>query len=187
MPKDINLLPDITLEEEKQEKRRKLFTMISIGIILIGVVIILAVYTIDITLSQTEKKLITENEEREKITLSFAEIEFQQRVISAKLKAAEKIINSAKNFKQIFEQLESVRPQNGIAYQSIAIDAKNKMNLSIKATNSEFFREYINNLLNQEKGGKYFEQIDLSGVTSNKDGTLQFTITMSIKKDEETK
>ncbi len=185
MAKDINLLPDITLNEEKESKRQKLLTITSLAILIVGAIALLGAFTIDITLGQVLKGLQTENDKLRETVRTYADVELMQRSIKAKLTASGNIIAEAKDYKADFENLQSVLPDSGISIQSIAIDKTRKVAVSGKANDSASFNNYIGNILNQEKGARFFDDINLGSVATAKDGTLQFTLSMNIKKVEE--
>ena len=186
MAKDINLLPDITLNEEKEAKQQKLLTIISMAILIVGAVGLLGAITVDLTMGEILQRTQNENNELKKTVQNYADVELTQRAIKAKLSTSSNILNTAKDFKTDLQNLEALLPENGITIQTIAIDKTNKVSLSGKASTSESFNQYINNILNNEKGGKFFTDINLGTVSTIRDGSLQFNLTMQLKKAEAT-
>lgn len=186
MAKDINLLPDITLNEEKEAKQQKLLTIISMAILIVGAVGLLGAITVDLTMGEVLQRAQNENNELKNTVRNYADVELTQRAIKAKLTTSGNILQNAKDFKTDLQNLESLLPESGITIQTISIDKTNKVSLTGKASTSESFNEYINNVLSIDKGGKFFTDINLGTVSTIKDGSLQFNLTMQLKKVEAT-
>lgn len=187
MAKDINLLPDITLNEEKDAKKQKLLTYVSMAILIAGVVALLLAFTFDITLGTIQKGVEEENAKRIEAMSSYAEVEIMQRTVKSKLTTSATILKASKDYKTHLENLQSILPENGISIQSILIDKTDKITLAGKANDSVSFNLYINNLLSADKGVKFFDDVNLTTVSSAKDGTIQFGLTMNLKKAEAAK
>ncbi len=181
MAKDINLLPDVTLTEERESKLQKLLTIVSMAILVVGVIALIAVITIDLTLNDGYKKLVDENDGKKAQVLGYAETELSQRAIKSKLVTSSNVIKAAKDYKTIIENIQSIVP-DGITISDVAIDKTDKIVLNGKANNSESFYNYIKNLLDTEKGAKYFTDVVLGSVNTTKDSDLQFNITMTLVK-----
>jgi Tfp pilus assembly protein PilN len=184
MAKDINLLPDITLNEERESKRQKLLTVVSMAILVIGTFGLLAAIAIDITLGEVHKRVVAENTKLIETISTYADVEIMQKTLKAKLTTSGTILNAAKDYKTDLENLQSVLPESGIAIQSIGIDKTNKVSISGKASDSSSFNAYVSNLLDREKGSKFFDDITLGSVSTAQDGTLQFSLAMMLKKAE---
>jgi hypothetical protein len=178
MAKEINLLPDVTLKEERESKLQKLLTIISMAIFVVGIIAVIAVFTIQITLNEGYKKVVQENETKKGQVLGYVDTELAQRAIKSKLDTSATVIAAAKDYKTTLENILSILP-DGIIISDVAIDKTDKITLNGKANNSESFYNYIKNLLDPEKGGKFFTDINLGSVSTTKDGDLQFNITMS--------
>lgn len=187
MAKDINLLPDITLNEEKESKRQKLLTVSSLAILVVGVFALLASIAIDITLGEIHKKLVAENTQLIETISTYADVEIMQKTLKAKLNTSGSILKASKDYKLDLENLQSMLPDSGISIQSVGIDKTDKISIAGKATNSSSFNAYVSNLLDREKGSKFFDDITLGSVSTAQDGTLQFSLSMLLKKDEVSK
>ncbi|MDQ3098438.1 MAG: hypothetical protein M3Q44_01710 [bacterium] len=178
MAKEINLLPDVTLKEERESKLQKLLTIISMAIFVVGIIAVIAVFTIQITLNEGYKKVVQENEIKKEQVLGYVETELAQRAIKSKLLTSASVITASKDYKTTIENIQSIVP-DGITISDVGIDKTDKIVLNGKANNSESFYNYVKNLLDPEKGGKFFADINLGSVSTTKDGDLQFNITMS--------
>jgi archaellum component FlaF (FlaF/FlaG flagellin family) len=186
MAKDINLLPDVALKEEKQSKVQKLLTISSMAILIVGGVVVLGVYTIFLTTKADYDKVQRENETLKHNILTYAETEIIQRGISSKVTASSTIIKTAKDYKTVVENIQNLVP-DGIVISDIQIDKTDKIALNAKANTSVSFNEYVVNLLDPLKGGKKFANITIGSVSGSKDGALQFNIVMNLLKSEEEK
>ncbi len=181
MAKEINLLPDITLKEERESKLQKLLTIVSMAIFVIGIIAVIAVFTIQITLNESYKKVVQENDSKKTQVLGFADTELSQRAIKAKITTSMNTLSAAKDYKTVIENIQSIVP-DGITISDVAIDKTDKIVLNGKANNSESFYNYVKNVLDKEKGAKYFTDINLGSVSTTKDGDLQFNISMTLVK-----
>jgi len=183
MAKDINLLPDITLNEEKDAKQQKLLTIVSMAILIIGAVGLLGTVTVDLTLGDVLQGAQKETTELKTTVQNYNDVEITQRAIKSKLTTSGNIIKSAKDFKTDLQNLELLLPESGVTIQTVTIDKTNRASLTGKAGTSESFKQYINNILSSDKGGKFFSDINLGTVSTIKDGSLQFNLTMQLTKD----
>ncbi len=181
MAKDINLLPDVTLKEEKEGKQQKLLTIISMAILVIGIFLLIGIFTYEYTVTETYNKLIKDNNERKNIVLSFADAELYQRNIKSKLATSTNILSAAKDFKTVVQNVEDLKPQGGITITDITIDKTNKVGINMASDNSDNFKLYIQNVLDKDKGQKYFTDIALGGVSSTREGGLQYNMSMTVK------
>lgn len=184
MAKDINLLPDITLNEEKSAKQQKLLTVISMAILIVGLVGVLGAITVDLTMGSILEKAQADNDKLKETVRQFADVEIMQRTIKAKLTTTGIILTNAKDIKTHLQNIQALLPENGISIQSVALDKANRITISGKAADSQSFKLYIANILSSDKGTKFFDDISLGSVSTTKDGSLQFSLTMELKKVE---
>jgi hypothetical protein len=77
------------------------------------------------------------------------------------------------------EQIQALVP-DGISVTDITLDKSNKITINGKSNTSESFAAYIGNILDPEKGGKNFSDINLGSITTTKEGELQFTVSMAL-------
>jgi len=183
MSKDINLLPDVTLKEEKESKQQKLLTIVSMAILIIGIVGIIGAFTIDITYTNSFKKISEANVEKGKEILGYADTESYQRAIKSKLGTSTNILKAAKDYKTIVENVQSMLPDAGVTVSDIAIDKSDRININAKAADAPTFKLLERNLLDKTKGGKYFTDVNFGSISTTKDGILQFNIAMSLLKN----
>jgi hypothetical protein len=183
MSKDINLLPDVALKEEKQGKIQKLLTITSMAILIVGGLAVVAVYTIFLTTKSEVDRVLKLNDSLRTNILNFAETEIIQRGIVAKISAASTVLKGAKDYKTVVEDIQTLVP-DGIVISDIQIDKSDKIALNAKANTSTSFNEYVRNLLDPEKGGKRFANVTIGSVSGAKDGSLQFNLVMNLIKAE---
>jgi Tfp pilus assembly protein PilN len=181
MAKDINLLPDVTLKEEKESKQQKLVTIISMLILIVGAIGLIGAFTYFTIVQDDYNKIVLENKKTQEKILEYANTEITQRSLKTKLVTAGNVLKAAKDYKTNIEDIQSLVP-DGISISDITIDKANKINMNGKANNSDSFSEYVRNILDPEKGSKKFTDIALGNVSSVKDGGLQFSISMTIIK-----
>jgi Tfp pilus assembly protein PilN len=184
MSKDINLLPDISLQEEKQERLKKLLTLITISILVIGMIGVIIVFAVEITLRNQFNNLINANEQLTNDILRYKELELDQRDLKSKLGAALKIREDSKNYEFILRNIEELTP-NGTAYNSLSIASDNLLSVTGLIDNSTNFNQFVTNMLaNQDKPEGIFTDITLSSLSRSQDGEYQFTLNAMIKKDK---
>ncbi|MDQ3239149.1 MAG: hypothetical protein M3P33_01360, partial [bacterium] len=164
MAKDINLLPDVALKEEKQAKLQKLLTISSMAILLVGLLAVLAIYTIYFTTKKDVDKIKASNTTLEENLNTYATTEILYRGITVKQTAAIGILKLAKDYKTIVEEIQNLIP-DGIVVSDIQIDKSDKITLNAKANTSSSFDQYISNLLSSDKGGKNFSNVSIGSIS----------------------
>jgi Tfp pilus assembly protein PilN len=184
MSKDINLLPDITLQEEKQDRLKKLLTLTTMSILVVGMVGVIIVFAVEITLRNQFNSLIEANEQLTSDILRYKELELDQRDLKSKLGAALKIREDSNNYEFILRSLEELTP-NGTTYNNLNITNDNLLSVTGLVDSSTNFNQFVTNMLaNQDKPEGVFSDITLSSLSRTQDGAYQFTLTAMIKKDK---
>ena len=183
MSKDINLLPDVTLKEEKESKQQKLLTIVSMAILIIGIVGIIGAFTIDITFTNSYKKITEENIQTGKEILDYADTESYQRAIKSKLTTAGNIIKAGKDYKTIIENIQNLVPETGVTISDLSLDKADKVTLNAKSDTTENFKVFYKNILDKSKGGIYFDEVTIGSVSTTREGALQFNVSMKKEKN----
>lgn len=184
MSKDINLLPDITLQEEKQDHLKKLLTLTTMSILVVGMIGVIIVFAVEITLRNQFNSLIEANEQLTSDILRYKELELDQRDLKSKLGAALKIRKDSNNYEFILRKLEELTP-NGTTYNNLNITNDNLLSITGLVDSSTNFNQFVTNMLaNQDNPAGVFSDITLSSLSRTQDGAYQFTLTAMIKKDK---
>ena len=180
MAKDINLLPDITLQEEKQEKIRKLLTLISMSILVIGMVATVIVFAIQITMDKQLTTINNTNTDLVTDILSFSALELDQRDLVSKLEAIKFIRDASKNYKIVLQTLEDNSPP-GVSPTNITITQDDIMTFTGTVNSTTTLHEFIERLLTVQKSEKpFFNDIAISSLTRSETGEYQFAISCRV-------
>ncbi len=187
MAKGINLLPEIALAEEKELRVKKLLTLVSISVLLIGAIAVIVTFSIYIFLQkQLDNLVLVNNNLREDIT-GFVPLELKQRAVKSKIVAIKNIRSGSNNFDQYLSSLISMAG-DGISLTSISIVESLSIQLAGTASSSDTVKTFLSNLLaDQANKDGLFKDVTLGSISQSQNGDFQFTITMSAKGGSVTK
>jgi Tfp pilus assembly protein PilN len=177
MAKDINLLPDITLQEEKQERTRKLLTLISMSILVLGMVGVVVVFAIQITMQRQYNTLVETNNQLIKDIELYATLENSQRDLVSRISAIDLIRKNAKNFEYVLTKIIELSPSE-ISYTTLSITNDNVLTMTGSTNSAENLNLYVGKLIEeQDKEGAFLEDISITSLSKTEANNYQFTIT----------
>lgn len=180
MAKDINLLHDVTLSEEKSFKTQKLLTISSMAILSIGIVALVAVITMSLVLSNNITSIKDTNASLKNDVTRYADTELLQRNIKAKLTSVKTILSNSHNYSEILGQVQELVP-GGVTIGNITLGDKGAVTLAGKANDSTAFDTFVNNIIKKSDGANpTFNSVNLGSLSTDKEGNIQFNITMNL-------
>lgn len=187
MAKDINLLPDITLQEEKQERTRRLLTLISMSVLVLGMVGVVVVFAIQITMDRQYQAIIKTNKELENDIKNYVEVELNQRDLKSKLTAIDTIRKESKDFEFLLKKLQDVTPE-GVSFTDISITKENIMSITGTVNTTSNLNVFVGKLLEVQLETKsVFQDISITSLARNETENYQFTITSTVTPKQEVK
>lgn len=187
MAKDINLLPDITLQEEKQERTRKLLTLISMSILVVGMVGVVIVFAVHMQLTRQYNNIVDANKELESEITSEAKVETLYRDVISRLSAIQTIRNNSKDFEFVLKKLQDLTPE-GVSFTDISIAKDNQIAITGTVNSSTNFDTFVQRLIEaQKEDNSVFQDIALASFARNQTENYQFTINMTVKPKQEGK
>lgn len=175
MKKEINLLPQLVEESEREKKLKKILSIGSpIALVLYGIllVIIYIYWNIQVT-GATEIKDKISNTQNTITTQK--ETESMYRGVKAKLGGVSIILNGHLNYATVLSHIEQIIPGE-ISLTSLNIKEDGTIEISLQSPNSALLTTFINSLLDQNVGGKYFSHASLTSLVLSKDGSYLFSL-----------
>lgn len=179
MKKDINLLPQIKQESEKEKKIKKLLTVgspIILVVYLVLLVIVFIYWNIQVGAANDISNKI--NSTQQAIS-GQSETESLYRGIKTKANGVSQILGKHLNYAQIIAHIEQVSPPD-ISLTNMSIRDDGAIEISLQAPNSTVLASFINTLLDNNSGGKYFNHVKLTSLVFSHDGTYLFTLSFKL-------
>lgn len=181
MKKDLNLLPEV-YEETPKEREFKRMLAIGSPVVLIGYLILLVLIYIYANI-----QTISANDLKNKITLAQNSISSQKETeglylgIKTKLTGTSKILSEQINYASTISHLEEITPPE-IFFTNLEITDRGEVEVSFSSPDSSSLSNFINNLLEENRGGKYFLKPRLTSLILSKSGAYLFSLKFSVKK-----
>lgn len=185
MAKDINLLPDVTLAEEKELRLKKLLTLISVSAMLLSIVGVIVVFATQIFF-QRELNAVTEknNQLREELR-EHTQLELDYRAYKSKLTAIGNIRKEANNQEVYVSKITELLP-SGIEITSLQITEQLITSVNGRADSSDSINNFVKSLIAESvKTDGYFSNVGMDNLSLDQEGNFQFRITMTAKKYEQ--
>lgn len=185
MAKDINLLPDVTLAEEKELRLKKLLTLISVSAMLLSIVGLIVVFATQIFF-QRELNTVTEKNNRIREELQeYTQLELDYRAYKSKLTAIGTIRKEAINQERYVSKITELLP-SGIEITTLQITDQLITSVNGKADSSESIHNFVKNLIAEgAKADGYFTNVGMDNLSLDQEGNFQFRISMTAKKYEQ--
>lgn len=182
MAKDINLLPDITLAEEKELRLKKLLTLISVSAMLISIVGVIVVFATQIFLQrQLDTNTDKNNSLREELQ-QFVQLELDYRAYKSKLTAIGTIRTDAVNQEAYLTKLTELLP-SGIGITSVQMTEQMLVAVNGISDSSDGLNNFIKNLVAESaKPDAYFTNVGMDSLSLDQEGNFQFRISMTAQK-----
>ncbi|MCL5675803.1 MAG: hypothetical protein M1120_01610 [Patescibacteria group bacterium] len=182
MKNGINLLPELEEESEQLKKFKRLlriFTpvvLIVYGVILAGTLIYWNIQ--NVSASDVNAKISGV----EKAISDQKETESLFRGSQSKLLGVSQILKEHVNYSQVIARIEDILPAD-MSLTSLAVKEDGTVDISLQAPNSAILTESINALLDQNRGGKYFEHARLTSLVLARDGSYLFSLNFHIRQN----
>lgn len=179
MKKDINLLPQIKQESEREKKVKKLLTVgfpIILVVYLLLLIIVFVYWNIQVSTSNDTSSRINSTE---KAISDQRETESLYRGIKTKVSGVSQVLGKHLNYAQIISHIEQIAPAD-ISLTNMAIKDDGTIEISLQAPNSTVLTAFINTLLDNNTGGKYFNHVKLTSLVFSHDGTYLFSLSFKL-------
>lgn len=180
MVREINLLPPKDVAQEKLENLSKKLIVFSALLVITTAVSIVGLFSYWGLLIAKNSSLKNEIEDFTAQIQSTAEREVLYRVVKANLANVAKIIDSRVNFSEVLDHLQEISV-DGVFFTDLSMDSEGKLTISGVGISSTALAAALNNLVHPDKGGKYFDDVNVTGLIGDKTGVYRFTIVMKIK------
>ncbi|MBI3980715.1 hypothetical protein HY345_01835 [Candidatus Microgenomates bacterium] len=183
MSKEINLLPSRELESAKTKKVKTILTFGSPALLVIFILLVIASYSYALVQTAASKDVANKITSAEGTIQSLSDVESYQRGSKIKLGAIKKILGDQIDYSQIVARIEEITPVNA-SFTNLAVRGDKDISISYNADNSDTVQELVNNLLDANKGGLYFENIQLKNLVYSRESGFLFTLMFRIRSQE---
>lgn len=173
----VNLI--ITRDEEPAPvKKLKIILPIAAIVVLLIFIIVFVASILYINKNIVAYNILKRNvEQLEKNIASRKNIEGVYTLTSLRLKVLDELSARIKDFPAVMDDVDKLNG-NGIIIKSVSSDSKGNISFSVSASNSSSLNDFVN-LLKAFEGDKHFSQIKASGITREKKGIYDFSITFN--------
>lgn len=182
MTKSINLLPELYQETEKEKRFKRVVSkgspivLISYGIIILITYIywniqVLAAKNLSEKIAQTQKSIQDQKE-----------TESLYRGIKTKMTGVTKVLAEQVNYAKVIAHIEEITPPEA-AFTNLEVKDSGIVDLAFKTPDSNTLAAFINALLDEKRGGKYFEQAKLTSLVLSREGSYLFSLNFHLKKE----
>lgn len=180
MSKEINLLPSREQESLKNKKIKLFLTFGSPALLVIFVILVIATYSYALIQKAASNDIAQKITSAESTIQTLSNIESYQRGSKIKLAAIKNILKNQIDYSEIVQRIQDITPVNA-SFTSLSVRGDREVTISYKAENSDVVQELVNNLLDQNRGGQYFENVQLKNLVYSREGQFNFTLLFRIK------
>lgn len=179
MPREINLLPAKDAAQERFETLNRKLIFASAVILVATIVSIAAIFGYWGLILRQKNQVANDINTATAIIKTYEESEFLQRTLKTNLSRLNEIFVSQTDFEQILGQIQEVVIE-GVALSDLAIAKDGKIVLTGEARTSTDLSAFLRGLVDSGKGGKYFSNVNVSTLSSDKSSTYKFSLTMTM-------
>lgn len=180
MAGEINLLPQREYEFQRREQVQRWLYLISVFVLILELSAVLGVFGFLGVRSLEIKRLNKQIEDTTTTIQNFSSVESLQITLKQKASKIVSITENQRRLDKVLEKVAEVMP-NGVRLLSIDISDKNELRTSAEAQNSAELSNFLLNLIDEEKGGKYFDAVDVSSLSRVAGGLYDFGLNMRVK------
>lgn len=174
MKKSINLLSHVEVKSETDLRYKKFLSIISIFALIATSLLVVILMIIQFQLKNTINILNNSNSDLETKIKEERSKEGALKVLKIKSTLLSQILSNKTNYYGLVDFLDTQIPV-GVIYEEISIPDSKTMGFSGSAANAVVFGDYLQNLIDMEKGKKYFSSLKLNSFTNGKDGSYKFS------------
>jgi len=171
----INLVPEIRIEQEKINRLNRYITEATIAVSVILGVIIIALLSVNVYQRQRISNLNEKTDKIENELKAYAEIEETVNSLESGINEIKQIQSSGENWSSFFNNLEKVTP-NDVRFVTLSVSG-NSVKASLEGSSVESIDRFIKSLGTYKvEGGDValFSDIVVTGYTKNEDGGYAF-------------
>lgn len=179
MKKDINLLPQLKEESDKEKKIKKYLTVGSpIILVLYGLLLVVVYIYWNIQISAAND-INNKINGAEKSISEQKEVESLYRGTKTKISGVSQLLGQHLNYAQIITYIEQIAPAD-ISLTNLTIKDDGTIEISLQTPNSSVLSSFINALLDVNSGGRYFSHAKLTSLVFSADGTYLFSLSFQL-------
>lgn len=171
----INLLPIEFTRSQIERAKFKKVQAVSIIFLLVLTAIAVAVVALRFLQSQEIEKNKTQLETVENLIQGLKNKEVSLTVLKNRLSAINKLTSTPSKQKSLYTLISSLIPAQ-VSVTSVVIDKNSNLNLSITASDSTAFADFLESLTSVEKNEDRISQVIIDSLSRNKDGSLRVSL-----------
>ncbi|HET7713006.1 MAG TPA: PilN domain-containing protein [Patescibacteria group bacterium] len=177
----INLLPEEGQGEERLRERKRLFTLASLGIVLVIGLLTIGSLAYSAYLKgsgETARNRITSVN---KTLQGLGQIEVLYRTVHTKLVRLQGLLTGYPRNSIVLDDVASFTPA-GVSLTSMTFDSTGKLALTGLASGAGAFGDFVNILKDPKTGGSKFSNVEIVSVSGGgKQGDYRFSLSMNRK------
>lgn len=188
MAKDINLLPKILEAEVKRSEYRRVGTRLSFVLIGSVVLVVIGIFAWSLVIDNSLQRVVEKTDSRFQGIKDNLDKELKIRALNSKVKLIAPLINTTYQNSDIVEHLQDVAAVASSLETSEMMIEGTDIVYSGRAPTSQVLEDYLNTLLDSQKGGRYFNQVFLTSLSRSETLTeYRFSLKMKYLPDTEAK
>lgn len=182
MAGEINLLPQREYEVQRKELIQRWFYLASVFLLVLELLAVVGVFGFLGVRSLEIRRLTSEINKTTKTIQDLSAVEGLQATLEKKAAKILSITDKQRRLDKVLEKVAEVMP-NGVKLSGINLSDKNDLVTSGEARNSTDLSTFLINLIDEEKGGKYFSEVNVGSLASSSEGKYSFGLNMKIKEE----
>jgi hypothetical protein len=180
MAKEINLLNEQSEESGAEKKLKQRINILSPIILLIYAVLVIGIFSYSLLQTAQASDLKKKIKNTENSIQQMSETESFLRGSKIKLAAVNTVLAQNVDYAQTIARLKEITPEE-LNLTAMILGGDRSVEVSYRVLNSDLVAGLINNLLNPQIGGKYFEKVKLKNLAFSKDGFYIISLTFAAK------
>jgi Tfp pilus assembly protein PilN len=177
---EINLLPQREYEFQKREQVQRWLYLASVVVLILELSAVIGVFGFLGIRSLEIEGLNKQIEDTKTAIQNLSSVESLQMTLKQKASKIASITQNQRRFDKALEKVTEVMP-NGVRLSGIDISDHNELSTSGEAQNSAELSSFLLNLIDEEKGGKYFDEVNVNSLSRVAGGLYDFGLNMKVK------
>lgn len=183
MPKNdgINLLPEEGKGEERLRERKRLFTLASLGIVIVVGLLTAGSIAYSAYLRNSSESSKSRIVATNKTLQGLGQVEVLYRTVHTKLIRLQGLLTGYPRNSIVLDDVASFTP-TGVSLTSMTFDSAGKLALTGLASGAGSFGDFVNILKDPKTGGSKFSNVQIISVSGGgKQGDYRFSLSMTRK------
>lgn len=143
--REMNLLPEEHFDQLDQKKKKRKYTFLIVGMILILAASYLSVYFAEYNLREEIVKTEKQIENLEKVSEAQVEISVDQEVLEQRMKMLDLVENKRVDYHQFIKQLEKTIPDE-VTLQNLSYSGNQDVNINATTTKADEIADFMANI-----------------------------------------